>query len=126
MPPVAVVTGAGTGVRRAEREPGPIDVWANVAFGSRFADLRPEEYRRVTEVAYLGFGQTDRPQPPDQPANLGEPADGPRGFDQQAKGHAVQPVLNRRHGAVTGQLLHRIVKSEKDCRFRCWARKVRW
>ncbi|MFE3176690.1 hypothetical protein ACFXPA_03920 [Amycolatopsis sp. NPDC059090] len=124
MPPVAVVTGAGTGVRRAEREPGPIDVGANVAFSSRFADLRSEEYRRDTEVAYLGFGQTGLPQPPGQPANLREPADGPRGFDQQAKGHAVQPVLN--HGAVTGQPLRRTVKSEKDCRFRCWARKVRW
>jgi len=37
---------------------GPIDVWVNVAFVSvfgRFADIRPEEYRRVTEVTYLGY-----------------------------------------------------------------------
>jgi len=43
---------------RTERELGPIDVWVNVAFSSvfaRFADVRPEEYRRVTEVSYLGY-----------------------------------------------------------------------
>ncbi|WP_281286555.1 SDR family oxidoreductase [Herbidospora galbida] len=43
---------------RAEAELGPIDVWVNVAFTSvfaPFADIRPEEYRRVTEVTYLGY-----------------------------------------------------------------------
>ncbi len=37
---------------------GPIDVWVNVAFSSVFApftEIRPEEFRRVTEVSYLGF-----------------------------------------------------------------------
>jgi NAD(P)-dependent dehydrogenase (short-subunit alcohol dehydrogenase family) len=37
---------------------GPIDVWINVAFTSvfaPFADLSPAEFRRVTEVSYLGF-----------------------------------------------------------------------
>jgi NAD(P)-dependent dehydrogenase (short-subunit alcohol dehydrogenase family) len=37
---------------------GPIDVWVNVAFTSVFApfwEITPEEYRRVTEVSYLGF-----------------------------------------------------------------------
>jgi NAD(P)-dependent dehydrogenase (short-subunit alcohol dehydrogenase family) len=37
---------------------GPIDVWVNVAFTSvfaPFADLTPDEFRRVTEVSYLGF-----------------------------------------------------------------------
>jgi len=37
---------------------GPIEVWVNVAFTSVFApfhEIRPEEFRRVTEVAYLGF-----------------------------------------------------------------------
>lgn len=41
-----------------EQELGPIDVWVNVAFTSVFAPLtqiRPEEFRRVTEVNYLGF-----------------------------------------------------------------------
>jgi NAD(P)-dependent dehydrogenase (short-subunit alcohol dehydrogenase family) len=37
---------------------GPIDVWVNVAFTSvfaPFADITAEEFRRVTEVSYLGF-----------------------------------------------------------------------
>jgi NAD(P)-dependent dehydrogenase (short-subunit alcohol dehydrogenase family) len=37
---------------------GPIDVWVNDAFTSVFApfeDITPEEFRRVTEVTYLGF-----------------------------------------------------------------------
>ncbi|WP_406431043.1 SDR family oxidoreductase [Streptomyces sp. NBC_00631] len=41
-----------------ERLLGPIDVWVNCAFTSVFApftEITPEEYRRVTEVTYLGF-----------------------------------------------------------------------
>ncbi|MEU3407099.1 SDR family oxidoreductase [Streptomyces sp. NPDC006670] len=37
---------------------GPVDVWVNVAFTTVFApfeEIRPEEFRRVTEVAYLGY-----------------------------------------------------------------------
>ena len=37
---------------------GPIDVWVNVAFTSVFApftDIASDEFRRVTEVSYLGF-----------------------------------------------------------------------
>jgi len=37
---------------------GPIDVWVNVAFASvfaPFAETTAEEFRRVTEVTYLGF-----------------------------------------------------------------------
>ncbi|WP_409181158.1 SDR family oxidoreductase [Amycolatopsis sp. VS8301801F10] len=87
-------------------------------------------------LARTGFGaqQTGQPQSPAQPANLWEPADGPRGFDygahgefdQQAKAHDVQPVLSRHHGAVAagvaaaavaaGQLLRRTGKSTKDTR----------
>jgi NAD(P)-dependent dehydrogenase (short-subunit alcohol dehydrogenase family) len=43
---------------RTETELGPIDVWVNVAFSSVFAefvDIEPEEFRRTTEVTYLGF-----------------------------------------------------------------------
>ena len=43
---------------RVEAELGPIDVWVNVAFTSVFApfdQIRPDEYRRVTEVSYLGY-----------------------------------------------------------------------
>ena len=37
---------------------GPIDVWVNVAFTSvfsPFSEIEPEEFKRVTEVTYLGF-----------------------------------------------------------------------
>jgi NAD(P)-dependent dehydrogenase (short-subunit alcohol dehydrogenase family) len=43
---------------KAEEELGPVDVWVNVAFTSVFAefrDIKPEEYKRVTEVNYLGY-----------------------------------------------------------------------
>jgi NAD(P)-dependent dehydrogenase (short-subunit alcohol dehydrogenase family) len=43
---------------RVEDELGPIDVWVNDAFTSVFApfmEVEPEEFRRVTEVTYLGF-----------------------------------------------------------------------
>jgi len=45
-------------VHRFEDEVGPIDVWVNVAFSSvfaRFDDVTPEEFRRTTEVTYLGY-----------------------------------------------------------------------
>ena len=43
---------------KIEADLGPIDVWVNVAFTSVFApfdQIKPEEYRRVTEVSYLGY-----------------------------------------------------------------------
>ncbi|MCW2873024.1 SDR family oxidoreductase [Actinacidiphila oryziradicis] len=43
---------------RTEQEFGPIDVWVNVAFTSvfgQFTDITAEEYKRVTEVNYLGY-----------------------------------------------------------------------
>ncbi|HET6255232.1 MAG TPA: SDR family oxidoreductase [Puia sp.] len=42
---------------RTEQELGPIDIWVNNAMASVFAPIREisaEEYRRVTEVTYLG------------------------------------------------------------------------
>ncbi|MGH3205837.1 MAG: SDR family oxidoreductase [Streptosporangiaceae bacterium] len=44
--------------RKAEERFGPIDVWVNVAFTSVFApfsEITAAEFRRVTEVSYLGF-----------------------------------------------------------------------
>src|SRR5581483_3721204 len=41
-----------------EREFGPIDIWVNNAMTSVFSpimEMKPEEYRRVTEVTYLGY-----------------------------------------------------------------------
>ncbi|HEY2075902.1 MAG TPA: SDR family oxidoreductase [Streptosporangiaceae bacterium] len=43
---------------RIEAELGPIDVWINVAFTSvfaPFAEMTADEFRRVTDVSYLGF-----------------------------------------------------------------------
>jgi|SRR5690348_4050908 len=43
---------------RTEQAFGPIDIWVNVAFTtvfSPFMEITPEEYRRVTEVTYLGY-----------------------------------------------------------------------
>src|SRR5213076_2998813 len=44
--------------RQIEQRLGPIDVWVNVAFTSvfaPFAEITADEFRRVTEVSYLGF-----------------------------------------------------------------------
>lgn len=41
----------------AEKELGPIDVWVNNAMNSVFSlfrEIKPEEFKRVTEVTYLG------------------------------------------------------------------------
>ncbi len=43
---------------RAETELGPIAVWVNAAMATVFApfeQVTPDEYRRATEVTYLGF-----------------------------------------------------------------------
>jgi short-subunit dehydrogenase len=43
---------------RVEEELGPIDIWVNDAMSSvfsPFAKITPEEYRRATEVTYLGY-----------------------------------------------------------------------
>ena len=44
--------------QQAEDAFGPIDIWINVAFTtvfSPFMEIHPDEYRRVTEVTYLGY-----------------------------------------------------------------------
>src|ERR1041384_2370339 len=43
---------------RIESELGPIDIWVNNAMASVFSPIKemtPEEFKRVTEVTYLGF-----------------------------------------------------------------------
>jgi hypothetical protein len=45
-------------VERIERELGPIDIWINNAMVSVLSpalQMTPQEYRRVTEVTYLGY-----------------------------------------------------------------------
>ncbi len=61
-------------------------------------------------LARTGFDaqQTDRPKPPDQPANLWDPADGEAGhdfgahglFDDKAYGHSPQVWASQHHGTV--------------------------
>ena len=44
--------------QQAEAAFGPIDIWVNVAFTtvfSPFTEIEPDEYKRVTEVTYLGY-----------------------------------------------------------------------
>ncbi|HLE00982.1 MAG TPA: SDR family oxidoreductase [Bdellovibrionota bacterium] len=47
-----------TAAERIEQEFGPIDIWVNNAMASVFSpvkEMKPEEYRRVMEVTYLGY-----------------------------------------------------------------------
>ena len=46
-----------TAAETVERELGPIDIWVNNAMASVFSpvkEMQPEEYKRVTDVTYLG------------------------------------------------------------------------
>jgi short-subunit dehydrogenase len=50
--------GMEAAAERIEQELGPIDVWVNVAMTSVFSFIRdttPAEFKRVTEVCYLGY-----------------------------------------------------------------------
>ncbi|MET9271497.1 SDR family oxidoreductase [Kribbella sp. NPDC003557] len=58
--PVDVADHAGVeaAADQVEKELGPIDVWVNVAFTSVFApflEIEPSEFKRATEVTYLGY-----------------------------------------------------------------------
>jgi NAD(P)-dependent dehydrogenase (short-subunit alcohol dehydrogenase family) len=55
---VADAAAVEAAAEQVERELGPIDVWVNnvmTAVFARFWDVTPEDYRRVTEVTYLGY-----------------------------------------------------------------------
>jgi len=55
---VADYAAVNAAAQQAEDHFGPVDIWINVAFTSVFApfsEIKPEEFRRVTEVSYLGF-----------------------------------------------------------------------
>lgn len=54
---VADYAALNAAAERVERELGPIDVWVNNAMATIFApvsQINPEEFRRATEVTYLG------------------------------------------------------------------------
>jgi NAD(P)-dependent dehydrogenase (short-subunit alcohol dehydrogenase family) len=55
---VADANALDQGAEQVERELGPIDVWVNDAMTTIFAPVEkitPEEFKRTTEVTYLGF-----------------------------------------------------------------------
>jgi NAD(P)-dependent dehydrogenase (short-subunit alcohol dehydrogenase family) len=55
---VADAEGVEAAAESVERELGPIDVWVNNAMTAVLAetwDVKPEDFRRVTEVTYLGY-----------------------------------------------------------------------
>ncbi|OOP64870.1 short-chain dehydrogenase [Arthrobacter sp. SRS-W-1-2016] len=55
---VADADAVDAAAERIERELGPIDVWVNVAFTSvfsPFSEITAPEFKRVTEVSYLGY-----------------------------------------------------------------------
>ena len=55
---VADAAGIEAAADRVERELGPVDIWVNDAMTSVFAPIKEmtaEEFRRVTEVTYLGY-----------------------------------------------------------------------
>lgn len=55
---VADADAVDSAAAEVEREFGPIDVWVNVAFTSvfsPFSKITPNEFKRVTEVSYLGY-----------------------------------------------------------------------
>lgn len=55
---VADAAAVDAAAERIESHLGEIEVWTNVAFSNVFAefkDLTPAEYRRITEVTYLGY-----------------------------------------------------------------------
>ena len=121
--------------RHAEERFGPIDVWVNVAFTSVFApfsEITAEEFRRVTEVSYLGFvhgtmaalalmrprgrgyrsQQTEQKVAAGRPDNLLHPVDGSNGHDHgphgifDDKSHDRSPQLwVAQHARVSSGLL---------------------
>ena len=55
---VADADGVEAAAQEVEKKFGPIDIWVNNAMASVFSpvkEMKPEEYKRVTEVTYLGY-----------------------------------------------------------------------
>ena len=100
---------------RVETELGPIDAWINVAFTSvfaRFEDIAPEEYRRVTEVTYLGYVNGTRtalrrmrPRDRGTIVHVGS-ALGHRGIPLQTAYCGAKHALEGFHEALRTELMH--------------------
>lgn len=108
----AAVDAAAT---RIEAELGPIEVWVNDAFTSvfaRFTDIAPEEFKRVTEVTYLGFvhgtrAALDRMLPRGRGAivQIGS-AMAYRGIPLQTAYRGAKHAIQGMHEALRAELLH--------------------
>ncbi len=100
---------------RVERELGPIDVWVNTAFASVFAPFRqiaPDDYRRATEVTYLGYAYgtrvaLDRMVPRDRGVvvQVGS-ALAYRGIPLQSAYCAAKHAIQGMHDSVRCELMH--------------------
>jgi NAD(P)-dependent dehydrogenase (short-subunit alcohol dehydrogenase family) len=100
---------------RVERELGPIDTWVNSAFSTVFApvtEISPEEYRRVTEVTYLGYvhgtkAALERMLPRDRGTivQVGS-ALAYRGIPLQSAYCAAKHAIQGFHDSVRAELLH--------------------
>ena len=101
--------------QRAERELGPIDVWTNVAFTSVFApfsQIDPKEFKRATEVSYLGYvygtrAALDRMKPRDRGAvvQVGS-ALAYRGIPLQSAYCGAKHAIQGFHDSLRSELLH--------------------
>ena len=101
--------------RRAEEHFGPIDIWVNVAFSSVFAPFKETslaEFRRTTEVSYLGFvhgtkAALDRMLPRDRGAivQVGS-ALAYRGIPLQAAYCGAKHAIQGFHDSLRCELLH--------------------
>ncbi|GAA1115077.1 SDR family oxidoreductase [Kribbella jejuensis] len=101
--------------QRVEDELGPIDVWANVAFTSVFApftEIDPKEYKRATEVTYLGYvygtrAALDRMKPRDHGSivQVGS-ALAYRGIPLQSAYCGAKHAIQGFHDSLRCELLH--------------------
>jgi NAD(P)-dependent dehydrogenase (short-subunit alcohol dehydrogenase family) len=100
---------------RVEQELGPIDVWVNVAFTTVFApfqQIEPKEYKRATEVSYLGYvygtrAALDRMKPRDRGAivQVGS-ALAYRGIPLQSVYCGAKHAIQGFHDSLRSELLH--------------------
>jgi NAD(P)-dependent dehydrogenase (short-subunit alcohol dehydrogenase family) len=110
VPPIYQPEVAGRAVAYAADHPRRREYWVG---GSTAATLVANKFAPGILDRYLartGFKsqQTQDPRPPDQAANLWDPADGPDGrdygahgrFDDQAKPRSVQAWASRHHGLL--------------------------
>jgi NAD(P)-dependent dehydrogenase (short-subunit alcohol dehydrogenase family) len=100
---------------RVEAELGPIDVWVNDAFSAVFApfsEVSMEEFRRTTEVTYLGYvhgtrAALDRMRPRDRGAivHIGS-ALAYRGIPLQSAYCGAKHAIQGFHESLRCELLH--------------------